>query len=121
MEESVRRALEQDRTIDITTTGSLSGLPRRKEIWFHNLDGDLYITGMPGHRHWYSNMLANPKLIFHLKRNAQADIPARATPVLDLAERRKILSAIHPKMGGQRDLEAWVEGSPLVKIELLVE
>ena len=117
----MRRALDQDRVIDITTTGFLSGLPRRKEIWFHNLNGDLYITGTPGHRHWYSNMLANPEFIFHLKHSAQAELPAKATPVLDLPERRKILAAIHQKIGGQRDLEAWVEGSPLVKIELLAE
>ena len=42
MDESVERALERDRTIDITTTGRQSGQPRRLEIWFHNLDGRIY-------------------------------------------------------------------------------
>ena len=39
MNAEVSRALEQDRTIDITTTGRKSGQVRRTEIWFHNLDG----------------------------------------------------------------------------------
>jgi hypothetical protein len=51
----------------------------------------------------------------------RADIPARATPVLDQARRRAILASIHQKLGGNRDLEAWVAGSPLLAVELLIE
>ena len=119
MDERVQQALQQDRVIDITTVGRKSGRPRRKEIWFHNLDGRLYITGRPGPRDWYSNMLANPDFTFHLKQSAQADLPARATPVLDPGRRREILSGIHQKLGGDRDTDAWVQGSPLVEVELL--
>ena len=50
MDDAVRQALERDRTIDITTTGKQTGQPRRKEIWFHNVDGRLFITGTPGAR-----------------------------------------------------------------------
>ena len=50
MTDEVARALEQDQTIDITTTGRQTGRPSRKEIWFHNLDGRLFITGTPGRR-----------------------------------------------------------------------
>ena len=60
MDESVQQALERDRTIDITTTGRNTGQPRRKEIWFHNIEGRLYITGTPGSRDWYANLAANP-------------------------------------------------------------
>lgn len=48
MEEAIRTALEYDLVIDITTTGRKTGRPHRKEIWFHNVDGQLYITGSPG-------------------------------------------------------------------------
>ena len=48
MDKAVQRALERDRTIDITTTGRKTRQPRRKEIWFHNVEGHLYITGTPG-------------------------------------------------------------------------
>ena len=118
MDDRVRGALERDRTIDITTIGRNTGRPRRVEIWFHNLDGRLYITGLPGRRDWYANMLVNPEFTFHLKGSVQADLPARARPITDRAERREVLSQIIDGLGGGRDLEAWVEGSPLVEVEL---
>jgi hypothetical protein len=37
---------------------------------------------------------------------------------LDGAERREVLSKIIDGLGGGRDLEAWVEDSPLVEVEL---
>lgn len=121
MDERIKRALERDRTIDITTKGRRTGQPRRTEIWFHNVDGHLYITGTPGRRDWYANLLTHPEFTFHLKQSVRADLPARARPILDQARRREILSAIHRKLGGYRDLDAWVHGSPLVAVELLVE
>src|SRR5262245_52122923 len=121
MDESVQQALERDRTIDITTRGRKTGQLRRTEIWFHNVAGRLYITGTPGRRDWYANLLAHPEFTFHLKQSVHVDLPARATPILDKAQRREIMATIHQKLSGQRDLPAWVEGSPLVAVELLVE
>jgi deazaflavin-dependent oxidoreductase (nitroreductase family) len=122
MDEQVKQALEQGGVIDITTTGRKTGQPRRLEIRFHNVDGHLYVTGTPGRpRDWYANLLAHPEFTFHLKQRARADLPARATPILDQARRRAIISAIHQKRGVYRDLESWVESSPLVAVELLVE
>ena len=118
MNPQVARALEQDRTIDITTVGKTTGQPRRKEIWFHNLDGRLYITGTPGRRDWYANLVAHPEFTFHLKGSVQADLPARAIPVLDQAQRREIIAGIHQKLEGDRDVEEWVANSPLVEVEL---
>jgi len=119
MDESIKQALERDRTIDITTTGRKTGQPRRTEIWFHNVEGRLYITGTPGRRDWYANLLAYPEFTFHLKENLQADLPAKATPILDQARRRAIIAAIHQKRDVYQDVEAWVEHSPLVVVELL--
>ena len=118
MNKQVKQALKQDRTIDITTIGRKTGLPRRIEIWFHNLEGYLYITGLPGSRDWYANLVANPAFTFHLKESVQADLPARATPIVDEAQRRDILARITRNLGGQRDLEAWVKDSPLVEVKL---
>ena len=118
MDQDVEQALQRDRTIDITTTGRKTGRARRKEIWFHNLDGRLYITGTPGRRDWYSNLLTNPDFTFHLKQSTRADLRARATPILDKGQRREIIAGIHQKLGGNRDLNAWLEGSPLVEVEL---
>ena len=117
MDLDVAKALETDRTIDITTTGRKTGHPRRKEIWFHNIDGRFFITGTPGHRDWYANMLSHPEFTFHLKQTVRADLAARATPVRDINVKRDIISRIHQKTSGNRDLEAWVASSPLVEVE----
>jgi len=121
MDEPVKHALERDRTIDITTRGRQTGQLRRTEIWFHNIEGRFYITGTPGRRDWYANLLAHPEFTFHLKQSIRADLPATATPILDKARRREIIAAIHQKLGGKRDMEAWVEGSPLVAVEFQAE
>src|SRR4029453_2102507 len=121
MDASIKQALERDRTLKITTRGRKTGQPRRTEIWFHNVEGRLYITGTPGRRDWYANLLAHPEFTFHLKQSVRADLPARATAVLEKAQRREIMATIHQKLSGKRDLDAWVEGSPLVTVELLIE
>ncbi len=116
MDEQVRRALTRDRTIDITTIGRASGQPRRIEMAFQNLDGTIYITGTPGKRDWYANVLAHPEFTFHVKQSAAADLPARATPITDPDMRRTILTLILDKIGRSGDLEAWLAGSPLVSV-----
>jgi deazaflavin-dependent oxidoreductase (nitroreductase family) len=119
MDEAVQHALAHDRTIDITTKGRKTGQLRLTEIWFHNIDGELYITGTPGRRDWYANLVAHPEFRVRLKQSTQADLPARARPITAPGQRREIIARIHQKLGGNRDLEAWVEGSPLVQVELL--
>jgi deazaflavin-dependent oxidoreductase (nitroreductase family) len=121
MDEAIRTALERDLVIDITTTGRKTGRLRRKEIWFHNVDGQLYITGSPGRRDWYANLLANPEFTFHLKRSARADLPARATPIQDKARRREIFQKIQQRLQRQvgMNVEEWVERSPLVQVDIL--
>jgi deazaflavin-dependent oxidoreductase (nitroreductase family) len=86
MDELVKQALEQGGMIDITTTGRKTGQVRRIEIRFHNIDGHAYMMGTPGRpRDWYANLLAHPEFTFHLKQRMRADLPARATPMLDQA------------------------------------
>jgi hypothetical protein len=119
MDARVRHALETERTIDITTTGRTSGHPHRIEMWFHKLDGRLYLTGTPGSRGWYANLLAHPAFTFHLKGRVRADLPARATPVLDAAPRRAILARLLDRLGHAEDLDRWVRESPLVEVEIL--
>ncbi len=118
MDEKIRQALNNDETIDITTTGRKSGKPRRIEIWFKQVNGRTYITGTPGTRDWYANLLENPEFIFHLKESVEADLPARARFVRDPAERHAILS--DPVMAwyhGQVDsLDELVMDSPLIEV-----
>ncbi len=114
----VRQALESDRTIDITTTGRYSGEARRIEIWFHNVDGRLYITGLPGPRSWYANLLGNASFTFHLKESAIRDLPAMAIPVVEQERRHAILGEITSRLGSTTPLAEWVSASPLVEVRL---
>jgi deazaflavin-dependent oxidoreductase (nitroreductase family) len=116
LDDKIQRALTTDRTIDITTIGRKTGVSRRIEIWFFNLDGKIYITGSPGKRSWYANLRANPDFTFHLKGSVKADLPARARAILDEAERRGVLRGILDQLEGDRNLDTWVAESPLVEV-----
>ena len=119
MDERIQRALAQDRVIDITTVGRKSGEPRRIEIWFHNWAGRLFITGLPGKRSWYANLVAHPEFTFHLKESTRADLPARARAITGEAQRREILAGILQTLDQPGELETWVKDSPLVEVTLL--
>lgn len=116
MDEAIRRALASDRTIDITTTGRRSGGHRRTEMWFHRVDGRTYMTGRPGRRDWYANLVENPGFTFHLKESVAADLAARAEPITDVGRRRRILEVITRRLNDERHLEDWVANSPLVEV-----
>ena len=116
MNEQVRQALVRDRTIDITTTGRTSGLPRRIETWFYRVGDRVYLTGSPGRRDWYANLLANPAFTFHLKKSVKADLPARAAPITDPDARRAVFLPILQDLGQPGNLDAWLAGSPLMAV-----
>lgn len=118
MDAATERALITDSLIDITTTGRKTGTPHRIEIAFHNFDGVLYITGLPGRRDWYANMEANPHFTFHLKQSTQADLPATAIPITDEAERKRILAKVVQKWNRQAQFETFVQSSPLIEVRL---
>ena len=120
LDPKVQEALEKDLIIDITTTGRKTGDARRVEIWFHNLDGSLYIAGLllPGSRAWYANILNDPRFTFHLKGTTKADLPALATPITDATERHRVLERICDNLGEPQLLEARVAESPLIKVDL---
>src|SRR5882724_8915375 len=91
MDERIQHALTRGRTNDITTRARNTGQLRRTEICFHNIDGHVYITGTPGRRDWYANLVAHPEFTCHLKQSVNADLPAKAMPILDAARRRLII------------------------------
>ncbi len=116
MDEKVKRALAQDQTIDITTLGRKTGQPRTIEIWFHNVDGHIYISGTPGKRDWYANLIAHPDFTFHLKQSTKASLRAHATPITTPAQRREIMAKIVRNTDNAPDLDKWVSDSPLVEV-----
>jgi deazaflavin-dependent oxidoreductase (nitroreductase family) len=117
--EEIDSALQGVHTVDITTIGRKSGKPRKLEIVSHNIDGRIYISGIPfpKRRSWLANLDANPRMTFHLKGKVRADLSATARVIEDVAERREILPHI-ARNWGRKDLEKMVEQSPLIEVTL---
>ena len=128
----IRRAIEitpaagtRERIIDITTLGRRTGRARRIEIFFYRATGRTYLCSGAGGgaTGWHANMLANPDFTFHLKNGVRADLPARATPVTDPAERQAVLTEIVADLNQPHDpgtirptrLEDWAD-SRLMRI-----
>jgi hypothetical protein len=118
MNDEIRNALAHDRTIDITTKGRTSNRPHRIETWLFQANGRRFLTGSPGPRDWYANLLATPDFSLHLKQSVKADLAAEAIPITDPDERRAIFTTILGDLDALPDLDAWLAGSPLVEITL---
>jgi deazaflavin-dependent oxidoreductase (nitroreductase family) len=116
IDDRIRRALSRGHLIDITTTGRRSGRPRRIEVVFHNFGGRLFISGRPGRRGWYANLVAHPRFTFHLKGPVKADLPAIARPITDLTERREVLGQV--ANAWRMDVGILMRGAPLVEVLL---
>jgi deazaflavin-dependent oxidoreductase (nitroreductase family) len=120
-----------DRTVEITTTGARSALPRRIEIWFYRVGETNYLSGMPSPTpDWFRNLEANPRFTFHLKHGARATLTATAHPVTDPVERLRVFTAIvadlnQPANPGSirqpTSVQEWLDGSVLVEIEFEFE
>lgn len=122
MREEINRAMDRGGIADITTTGRKTGLPRRIEIYFHQFDGDYYLTGRPGRRRdWEANIEANPDFVLHLKGDVKADIPVRGETEPDPEVRGQVLrralieSWDSPPEGVDKALHKWVENSPFIR------
>jgi deazaflavin-dependent oxidoreductase (nitroreductase family) len=119
-DESVRAALFRSQIIDLTTTGRRTGRRRRIEIFLHEQDGLLFISGMPRAdrtRDWIYNIAADPHVVVHLKQSVVADIPATARVVLDPDERRPLIEAAAQRWG-RTDIAAMLQHSPLVVLDV---
>jgi deazaflavin-dependent oxidoreductase (nitroreductase family) len=112
---AIAQALRQGHLIDITTTGRRSGQRRRIELTFHNFDGRIYISGRPGRRDWYANLVADGRFTFHLKATVQADLQATARPITGEAERRAVFARILEVWRGM-DPDVMQARAPLVEV-----
>lgn len=116
MDQSTLEALHHSQVIDLTTTGRRSGRPRRIEIFLHDKDGLLFISGMPRAdrtRDWIHNVTADPHVVLHLKQSRTVDVPATARVVTDPDERRPLMEAA-ARRWGRTDVDEMVQHSPLI-------
>jgi len=119
VDDTVRTALDHSQVIDLTTAGRRTGQQRRIEIFLHNLDGRLVISGIPQPgrtRAWLRNVADDPRITLHLKGpHAVADVPAIARVITDPAERRELLAGV-ARNWHRTDLDVMAEHSPLIEV-----
>ena len=120
MDDAIRTALHHSQVIDLTTTGRRTGQQRRIEIFLHDDDGRLFISGMPRAdrtRDWIYNIAADPKVVVHLKRSVVADLPAIARVITDPDERLPLIEAA-AKRWGRTDVANMLQHSPLIVLSV---
>ena len=104
-------------TCEVSTTGRRSGQPRRVEIWYVVVDGDVVLTGTPGTRHWLANVRDHPTAVLHL-RQPDRDLPVVATEVTEGTRRQRIAEEawrLQPWYAEQPySIADWVASSPMV-------
>lgn len=116
-------ALARGGVVEISTRGRRTGRDRRVELTLHNVDRRLILSGRPGKRDWYANLVAHPEFTLRV-RSVDADVPAVAHPVLDWSERRRLMQRVMVKGFGfaperaTREIDLWVTRSPLVVVEV---
>lgn len=122
MRTTAEDALARGGVIDITTVGAKTGANRRIEIFFHQFDGNYYITGRPGHkRDWLANLTANPQFTIHLRDDARTDVSAEARVIRDTRERERVLYKILTESWNNEPAKAkhilptWVDNAPLIE------
>jgi deazaflavin-dependent oxidoreductase (nitroreductase family) len=114
--EAILAALNHSQVIDLTTTGLRTGRHRRIEIFLHNDDGQLFITGMPRAdrtRDWIYNIEADPHVVIHLKQSVVLDVPATARVVTEPEERRPFIEAA-ARRWRRTDVPDMLRHSPLI-------
>ena len=116
LSEATRAALHRSQVIDLTTTGRRTGKQRRIEIFLHDNDGLLFITGMPRAdrtRDWIRNIEADPHVVLHLKQSVVADVPATARVITDPDERWPFIEAA-ARRWRRTDVPEMLKHSPLI-------
>lgn len=117
MKHRLAGALAYSETVDITTIGRRSGRPRRIEIWMFAFEESFVVTGTPGRRDWYANILADPRVTIHVKYPDPFDVHSMAAVVDDNRFRRRFFAARGPSWyRSQVELDRLVSAAPMVSL-----
>ena len=103
-------------TVDLTTYGRRSGLPTRIEIWWFRVEGRFIITGTPGKRDWFANVLFNPGVVVH---TPIGDFNGTAHVVADRDFRQRVFEFPEAHWyKSQTSLARLVDEAPMIEIQL---
>tara|TARA_B100000686_G_C16668243_1_gene904840 strand:+ start:892 stop:1230 length:339 start_codon:yes stop_codon:yes gene_type:complete len=112
--------------VDITKIGLKGGKAYRKDVLLRQLDGQPYLSHTAGPRDWVASLLVNPNFTNHLKENTNLDLPAHATEITDIDQKRLIIKSLLEKEASEPLVEdalgqinAHVTGSHLFHLEIL--
>jgi len=101
------RAVEDESTLELSSTGRRSGQVRTVTIWFVRDGARLYVqSGKEGNTDWYHNVLANPAVTLRigtLRLQGQArrvDDPAESERVHTLFDQKYLRARIMGWFGG---------------------
>lgn len=120
LNDATHTALHHSQVIDLTTTGRRTGQQRRIEIFLHDREGLLFITGMPRPdrtRDWIHNIGADPRVVVHLKQSVVEDLPATARVITAPEERQPLIEAA-AKRWGRTDVANMLQHSPLIVLNV---
>ena len=115
LDQTTLEDLTRIRTVDLTTIGRRTGRPARIEIWWFHVDGRFIITGTPGPRDWYANVLDDPAIVIHANGD---DYPARAVPITDETIRAAVFD--HPDTrwySSQAERRHLIDEAPMIEID----
>jgi len=108
--------LARTRTVDLVTIGRQSGQLRRVEIWWFHFEDRFIVTGTPGRRDWYANVLADPKVVIETRHG---DLPGLARVVTDPEFRHRFfMDRATGWYSTQSQLTALVEAAPMIEVVL---
>ncbi len=104
------------RTVELTTIGRNSHEPHTLEIWWSHVDGRFIITGIPGPRDWYANILSNPDIVISTSIGSFA---ATALPIEDPGFRQVVFTEPSSNWySTQAELDELIRASPMIEIQL---
>jgi deazaflavin-dependent oxidoreductase (nitroreductase family) len=108
--------LARTRTVDLVTSGRRSGQPQRVEIWWFHFEERFIITGTPGPRDWYANILADPGVVIETRHGK---FPGSAKVVTDAEFRKRFfIDGAAAWYSTQSQLASLVETAPMIEIVL---
>ena len=120
LDAGTRTALMTGQSIDIITQGARTGRDRRTEIWYFVVAGQVIITGTPGPRDWYRNLLINPAFRFCLKERLVVELPALAAPIVEHTEREQVFMDAATDWYRQRcPVTELIASAPLIRVGFL--